>query len=103
MHLMKNAAQAMDGSGELALGTSQDEDRVHIRVRDSGTGMPPEQLEHIFDFSFRSGTRVKMGLGLVADYNIVQAHDGEMEILSEVGVGTEVRVSLPRREGDADA
>jgi len=93
--------QAMDGSGQLAIGTSQDEDRVHIRLRDTGTGMPPEQVEHIFDFTFRSGgTRVKMGLGLVADYNIVQGHDGEMEIRSEVGVGTEVRVSLPRRESD---
>ena len=101
MHLMKNAVQAMVGSGQLAISTSQDEDRVHIRLRDTGTGMPPEQVEHIFDFTFRSGgTRVKMGLGLVADYNIVQDHDGEMEIRSEVGVGTEVRVSLPRRESN---
>ena len=52
----------------------------------------PDQFEHIFDFEFRAGqSRMKMGLGLVADYNIVQAYKGELEIENQVNGGAQVR------------
>ena len=98
MHLIRNAIQAMGEEGEIMLETSQDEDNVYVRVRDTGPGIPPEQLEHIFDFRFRAGdSRVKMGLGLVADYNIVQAQNGALHIESDPGRGTRVTITLPRR------
>lgn len=100
MHLITNAAQAMHGEGTITIATFQDDNRVHVRISDTGPGISPEQLEHIFDFDFRAGeSRMKMGLGLVADYNIAQAHDGELSIDSQVGAGTQVTVSLPRRSG----
>jgi two-component system NtrC family sensor kinase len=103
MHLIRNATQAMGQQGEITISTSQNPEKVYVRIRDTGPGIPAEQLEHIFDFRFKAGeSRVKMGLGLVADYNIIQAHDGDMSIESEVGEGTEVTVTLPRRESDVD-
>ena len=101
MHLIKNATQAIPDKGEIRISTSQDQEKVHVRVRDTGVGIPPEQLDHIFNFGFRAGgARMKMGLGLVADYNIVQAHRGEIQIRSEVGTSTEVTITLPRRKSE---
>ena len=101
MHLIKNATQAIPDKGEIRISTSQDQEKVHVRVRDTGVGIPPEQLDHIFNFGFRTGgARMKMGLGLVADYNIVQAHRGEIQIRSEVGTSTEVTITLPRRKSE---
>jgi signal transduction histidine kinase len=103
MHVIRNATHAMGQEGELTISTSEDAEKVHVRIRDTGPGIPPEQLEHIFDFRFRArDSRMKMGLGLVADYNIVQAHEGDMRVESEVGEGTEVTITLPRRESDVD-
>jgi len=103
MHLIRNATQAMGQEGRITIRTSQDPKSVYVGIHDTGPGIPPEQLEHIFDFRFRArGARVKMGLGLVADYNIIQLHEGDMRIESEVGKGTEVTLTLPRRETDAD-
>jgi signal transduction histidine kinase len=97
MHLIRNATQAMGQGGEITISTFQDAEKVYVRIRDTGAGIPPEQLANIFDFRFRArDSRVKMGLGLVADYNIVQEHDGDMRVESEVGEGTEVTITLPR-------
>ena len=101
MHLIRNATRAMGPEGQVTISTSQDEEKVYVRIRDTGAGIPPEQLEHIFDFRFRArDSRMKMGLGLVANYNVVQAHEGDMRIESKVGEGTEVTIALPRRGSD---
>jgi signal transduction histidine kinase len=103
MHLIRNAVQAMVSKGRITISTSQDTEKVYVRIRDTGPGIPPEQLEHIFDFRFRAReSRVKMGLGLVANYNVIQAHEGDIRIESTVGEGTEVQITLPRREGDVE-
>jgi signal transduction histidine kinase len=101
MHLIRNATDAMGREGEVTISTSQEPKEVFVRIADNGPGIQAEQLEHIFDFRFRArDSRVKMGLGLVADYNIIQAHKGEIRVESEVGKGTEVTITLPRRESD---
>ena len=69
---------------------------VYVRIRDTGVGIPPAQLERIFDFDFQAGDgRMKMGFGLSTDFKIIQDHKGEIQIDSEVGKGTEVTISLP--------
>jgi signal transduction histidine kinase len=101
MHLITNACQAVGDEGTIALTTFQDDTHVNVQIGDSGRGIPVEQLAQIFDFDFRAGaSRVKMGMGLVADYNVVQALHGELAIESQVGVGTQVTVRLPRRARD---
>ena len=55
-----------------------------------------DRLARIFDFDFHaSGERVKMGFGLASDYRIVQEHQGEIQVESEVGEGTAVTIKLP--------
>ena len=77
---------------------------VYVRIRDTGVGIPPAQLERIFDFDFQdSDGRVKMGFGLSTDFKIIQDHRGEIQIESEVGTGTEVTVSLPVTEAGQEA
>ena len=96
MHLLKNAIAAIEGSGEITIKTSVADDQVCIRIRDTGKGIPADQLARIFDFGFRAeDTRVKMGFGLATDYRIIQDHQGEIHIDSEPDRGTEVSIRLP--------
>jgi signal transduction histidine kinase len=99
MHLFQNAAQSIEGKGEVRIKTYQVEDLVHIDISDTGMGIPPGELKRIFDVDFRrTSTRVKMEFGLSTVYNIIQDHQGEIKIESEMGKGTEVKISLPLRK-----
>ncbi|HJV95580.1 MAG TPA: ATP-binding protein, partial [Albitalea sp.] len=72
-------------------------------VRDSGVGIPPEDLPRVFD-PFFSTKEQGNGLGLSVSYTIVQAHGGEMTVRSVAGEGTAFTVRLPAAvaaEGDA--
>jgi two-component system NtrC family sensor kinase len=98
MHLLKNAVRAIEGRGEIRIRTFQDDAQMHVQIGDTGMGIPPEQLEHIFDLGrIKEGSRMAMKFGLAIDYSIVQDHQGTIQIESEVGSGTMVTVSLPRR------
>jgi signal transduction histidine kinase len=96
LNLAINACQAMPNGGELRLKCApESRGRVLIRVEDTGVGIPPENLEKIFDLYFTTkhhGT----GIGLSMVYRIVQLHDGEVEVQSTPGRGTSFRLLLPR-------
>jgi signal transduction histidine kinase len=96
MNLAINACQAMPNGGTLRLvATGASRGRVEVRVEDTGVGIPPENLQKIFDLYFTTkdhGT----GIGLSMVYRIVQLHDGEIEALSTPGRGTTFKVLLPR-------
>jgi signal transduction histidine kinase len=70
---------------------------VRFSVRDSGPGMSPENLPHIFDrfWQARNGERTGAGLGLAIAKGIVEAHDGTISALSEPGRGAEIVFELP--------
>jgi signal transduction histidine kinase len=97
MSVLKNALQAVDGRGRIKIDTSEDEAHVYVQIDDTGRGIPTEELDAIFDFGFRADSRVKLGAGLVTAYRIVQEHGGEIQIESQVGEGTQVRIALPKR------
>ena len=96
MHFLQTATEAIEGKGEIRIKTYQDGQTVAVLISDTGVGIPPEQLEHIFDFDFRTvGSRIKMDSGWAMAYHIIEKHKGKIRIESEVGKGTEVIISLP--------
>lgn len=112
LNLAANARDAMDGKGILSinlcnksLGEHQAAtypgimpgDYVMLAITDSGTGMPPEVLEHVFEPFFTTKPEGKgTGLGLAMAYGFVKESGGHIHIDSEVGVGTTIRIFLPR-------
>jgi two-component system NtrC family sensor kinase len=102
MSVLRNAVQAIEGQGEIAIRTFREGDDIHLRIRDTGVGIPPERLEQIFEIRFSAeNARVKMGSGLPLAYRIIQEHGGRIGIESEPGRGTEVAIRLPMRERNA--
>jgi len=94
-NLIDNAADAMQGKGELRIRTSRDLDRVSVEVIDNGPGMTKDVQEHIFEpFFTTKGVGQGTGLGLDTVYRIVRRHKGEIRVESEPG-RTVFRVLLP--------
>jgi len=98
MNIILNAAEAMDGKGELmiATGLSDDTRFVTAYFHDTGCGISKENLERIFDPFFTTkeighGT----GLGLSISYGIIRKHNGEIDVASELGKGTTFTVRFP--------
>ena len=83
-------------SPTLWLSTQLEEDRVHVRIRDNGTGMPPEVIEKMFNPFFTTKPTDKgTGLGLSICNDIVRRHGGEILVDSEPGEFTEMTIDLP--------
>lgn len=100
LNILMNALEAMPDGGELrigvGLGESQDRPCAEVRIRDTGIGIPPEQLQRIFDPFFTTKEVGKgTGLGLSVSYGIVKAHGGLIDVESEAGRGSTFRVALP--------
>ena len=95
-NLIKNACQAMVSGGTLevvgAVSTSQ-QDRVTVVIKDTGAGIPADELYRIFEPFYTTKPR-GLGLGLVNVKNIVEGHGGTVRVESEVGVGTTFFVGL---------
>lgn len=107
MNILSNAVQAIDGPGHIWMSTMPLKDYkakdsknksgwVQVSIQDSGKGMSAETIDKIFDpFFTTKGVGQGTGLGLSISYGIVQNHGGEVQVRSEVGVGTEFIVILP--------
>ena len=98
MNVLKNAVQALEGRGTVKIGTAEAEENIYVQIDDTGRGIPPEELDAIFDCGFRSAARVKLGAGWATAYRIVQDHGGQIQIESQVGVGTRIQIVLPKRD-----
>jgi signal transduction histidine kinase len=72
---------------------------VEVAFSDSGSGIPADQMEKIFNYYYTTKEK-GVGLGLPIAHRIIEAHEGEFKVESKVGVGTKVTVTLPlsRRE-----
>jgi two-component system NtrC family sensor kinase len=98
MNMIINAAEAMEGEGDLILTTRsvQGDSFVELEFRDTGPGISEENIEKIFDPFFTTkdvghGT----GLGLAISFGVVKAHSGTISVDSEPGKGTTFTVRLP--------
>lgn len=98
MNLALNAQAAMANGGTLSVTARRDGDEIVATFSDTGCGIPAENLERIFDpfFSTKpSGT----GLGLFVSHGIIQGHNGRIDVVSQVDVGTTFTIRLPVHSG----
>lgn len=96
MNVILNAVQAIEGKGAITIKTQVVNSAVRIEIKDTGGGISPDNLSKIFDPFFTTkepgqGT----GLGLSITYNIIQEHNGSIEIESLLGHGTNVKIEIP--------
>ncbi len=96
-NLASNGLQAMGTSGTLTCSTSREDSVVTIEIRDTGPGIPPENLERVFQPFFTTKHK-GTGLGLAICKRIVEQHRGTIEIASLPGKGTTVIVTLPTKD-----
>jgi signal transduction histidine kinase len=99
-NLLSNAFKFTQRGGEVELAAEPAEGGVVMHVRDTGAGIPPEQLPHIFEKFFQADNQAEAshegsGLGLAIAREIVRAHGGEITCDSTVGVGTTFTIVMP--------
>jgi len=95
LNLIGNAYQAMIEGGSVTVGLTTDGARLHISVTDTGIGMAPEVSRRVFEPFYTTKAR-GVGLGLAVTRRIVEAHGGEISVVSSPGQGTTFTVTLPR-------
>ena len=98
MNIILNAAEAMEGEGQLRVRTLQSEDGSDfiIQISDTGPGIPENVLPHIFEPFFTTKEEGKgTGLGLSLVYGIIENHDGRIQVWSELGKGATFSIYLP--------
>lgn len=99
MNLLMNAAQAIETKGTITIRTGTGDNTIWIEIADTGNGIAPESLRHIFEPFYTTKPVGKgAGLGLFVSYSIVQKHHGRITVESDVGKGTTFRVWLPVRQ-----
>ena len=96
-NLILNAIQATAPGGLIVVATEVHDDRVQIKVYDTGCGIPADRLGAIFD-DFMTTKRRGLGLGLAISRKIVEQLGGQIRVASEVGKGTTFVVDFPRAE-----
>jgi len=108
MNMLVNAQHAIEGEGRITTRTRLIQDfqgaapgnepgpMLEITITDTGCGISEENLQRIFDpFFTTKGVGKGTGLGLSVSHGTIEAHGGQIEVESEVGVGTEFRIYLP--------
>ena len=97
--LLDNALVHTNADAQIAFDTKRVNAHVEIRVRDTGAGMSPETMKHIFERFYRGDAsrtgRRSTGLGLAIAQDLVQAQNGTLRVASEIGQGSEFIVTLP--------
>jgi two-component system sensor histidine kinase BaeS len=99
-NITDNAVAYNQPGGEVVCRTSADAQHVIIEIRDTGSGIAPEDLPHIFDYFYRADKARSLsqggtGLGLSIAKRIVELHNGSIEVESHIANGSVFRVKLP--------
>jgi len=102
-NLLTNAAKYTDPGGAVFVEGVRDGDHVVVRVRDTGRGIAPDLLPHIFEAFVQERQESNraaggLGLGLAIVHSLTKLHGGEVQVVSELGRGSEFTVTLPRAD-----
>jgi len=100
LHLLDNARQYTPAGGTITIGCTLEAAQLTLWIRDTGIGIAPQDLPHIFDRFFRADparthSAGNKGLGLSIAKAIIEAHGGTVHAESTVGQGTMVSFTLP--------
>ncbi len=96
LNMIMNAKAAMPRGGTLAIKSYSAEEKVFLKIADTGIGIAPEIRDRIFEAFFTTKSDVKgVGLGLSVCFGIIRQHNGEIDVASEVGTGTTFTITLP--------
>lgn len=96
-NILINACQAIKENGEINIKTEYNDKNIFIKIKDNGTGIPKEQINKIFTAGYTTkGVGVGTGLGLAISQKIIDKHNGKINVISEVGKGTEFIITLNR-------
>jgi len=101
-NLISNAIKFTPRGGTVTVAVSTTASHVVVSIADTGMGIPAAELDQLFERFFRASTATRaavpgVGLGLSITKAIVVAHDGELDVESEEGVGTTFIMRLPRK------
>lgn len=106
-NLLTNAIKYTPADGAVTVTTVQDDEAITIRIADTGIGIEPEDLPHIFEPYYRGRSALESGIagsgiGMGVVRAIVDDHSGTVSAASEPGTGTTVTVRLPRLDPDQE-
>lgn len=95
LNIVKNAREAMATGGTFSIGIFKRDDRIVFVLQDSGCGMPPEILQTLFEPFVTHGKSNGTGLGMAIAKNVIDAHQGTIQVESKQGEGTRFEVTIP--------
>lgn len=106
-NLIDNAIRHTSENGTVSIVVANNENGISLKVQDSGSGIPQEDLPFVFERFYkadkaRTRGRAGTGLGLAIAKNIVEAHQGKIQVHSKIGEGTTFSIFLPRKKLDSD-
>ena len=94
-NIINNAMESISGEGSVTVSAGREgKDSVIVKVSDTGSGLGPDEIEHIFDLDYTTKDK-GLGLGLALAYEIIQGHGGEIRVASHPGEGTVFEIVLP--------
>jgi len=95
LNVVVNGLQASSSGGTLELGLEGTDDGWLVRIKDRGAGIPEEIRPQIFQLYYSTKGGKGSGIGLAMTFQVVQLHGGTIDVVSEVGQGTEFRILMP--------
>ena len=96
MNIMKNALEAMEGKGKFSISATEVDGEILFSLSDTGTGIPEEIRNNLFESFVTSGKEGGTGLGLAIVKKMIDQHKGRIEVESEQGKGTTFKIFLKR-------
>ena len=96
MNLLVNAGHAIEKHGEIFIKTWNGDSSIYVSISDTGSGIPEDKIQKIFEAFYTTKPSGKgTGLGLSISNEIINQHNGEIKVKSEVGKGSTFTVKIP--------